>query len=140
MVDTAGQVLALAEGAWRRELGAGSSALTQCVGALRRCVERLQRAERVTVALVGDTSVGKSFLANLLLLASAPAADAYGARFLLSPPRLEELQDALGAGRPVPRALLDGTLLVLEGGTLLVLEGPGCEAGEGAAGDGGASA
>jgi hypothetical protein len=99
---------------WRLALAAGCPQRTAALESVRRCVDRLRRPERVSVVLLGDTGVGKSFLANLLALLSAPPEDAYGARLLLSPDRLDWLRAHVESGRPLEGDVLESSLVLLE--------------------------
>ena len=113
--DCVRQLQELLKEAWRQELAVGSCAKAQSVDALRRCSERLRKPERVSVALVGQTGVGKSFLANLFALVSAPQDKVYGANLYLSPSRLSQLRERVKSRQPWARSMLVGLFLELEG-------------------------
>ena len=120
IADAIERIQALTTDAWRQELGAGSSSLTQVVDELRRCAERLRRPDRVSIVLLGETGVGKSFLANLISLISAPTDETYGARLLFGPSKgellgslilgLEGVEDICGTLGVEPAALVESVL------------------------------
>ena len=115
IADAIERIQALTTDAWRQELGASSSSLTQVVDELRRCAERLRRPDRVSIVLLGETGVGKSFLANLISLISAPTDETYGARLLFGPSKLGELKARVESSRPIEGELLGSLILGLEG-------------------------